>query len=97
VNVWLNAELPCRCYDRIVDGDRRHEMTSVYVSRFRCSRSGRVPPTTECRTGDGVPDSVPPSRVNPFGRVDVVVKFTVPCPPDCVNVWLNAAPTVPVA
>ena len=45
----------------------------------------------------GVPESVPfVARERPFGNVLAVVKVAVPCAPDCVNVWLKGASTVPV-
>src|SRR2546430_6057019 len=47
----------------------------------------------------GVPSRTPVAKcsVKPLGSVPLnTVKLTVPCPPDCVKVWLNAVPAVPV-
>lgn len=44
-----------------------------------------------------VPLSTPAGdSVMPVGSALAVVKFVVPMPSDCVNVWLNGTPTVPV-
>lgn len=46
----------------------------------------------------GVPESTPlEASINPVGNVLDVLKVTVPTPPLCVNVRLNATPAVPLA
>ena len=47
----------------------------------------------------GVPLNTPAvDKVNPVGSVpELIVKVDPPMEPDCVKVWLNAVPVVPVA
>ena len=47
----------------------------------------------------GVPLNIPAvDNVKPVGNVPVfIVKVDPPMAPDCVKVWLNAVPAVPVA
>ena len=45
----------------------------------------------------GVPLNTPAAdKLNPVGKVLTVVNVTGNAPPDCVKVWLNGVPAVPV-
>ena len=103
VIVWLYAE-PYVPFGKLAGAIVMvgHEMTIVYVGltpvqplpSVTFTVMGKVPACV------GVPDSVPFSAsTKPGGKEPLLsVKFAaLPSAPTCVNVWLNGAPTVPVA
>ena len=100
VNVWLNAAPAVPVFVAgLVTMIVGQEMTSVYVEPVPVHPFESVAVTTIPNepVSDGVPDNVPfVASVKPPGSVDDVANVVVPCPPDCVNVWLNAVPAVPV-
>lgn len=76
-----------------------HVITRLYVVPIPVQLLASVATTVMGKAPNcvGVPESTPfEASVNPVGKVLEVVNATVPIPPLCVKVWLNAVPEVPV-